>query len=1188
MNRFQEIQEGTSHGETTYPQHQHFSSSNAKTKIDSHLHPSQTSTESKTRNRRLGVTNESYTSLHPRGAELHSDMFDITETTIDDIGHTPKPSRHQEPKKALVLPYLGSPKRTPSSGAAANFVSASLNTQPRRIQGDDQEARSPPVEDNGKRSRMDQRPLPVPSYTTPPRNSRKGRSPPPPSISPAVLIASPRHNKTSPITVPSPSSRIKISPKHMTPPSSAYPSEPKMKQQRDSFYKHSSTPSRLYETSKGSNSTIRNQLCVPELQHDSIRQSTTSPMHDHWRHHTWTRSEEAPTADYSEGRHQQQQQHHRRHHHTRTRSEEDPTTHLIGGTRQLPSLQPPSRRNISPQRPREDDDQLGASYPTKLQVQSQRNSDDAAPSLQSPALKENTNAEFASRENMLVSKTGTSDTSISNSISRTKEIYGQSVASSHAAIAGIGTCNSEEDSEVGKGNECSEFNTNRRLNPPKDPPSPLVQRISSKKLPHSLVLQNKRVLDEPRISAKSSSNIQEANKNINASETQIHSSRDISIRTSMMASTDEDGAIRPMILAPRFSVLRAGAVASTISPDVFQPSPIDHQQYAPVDRQDRLRQSEEEQCKAFDESNCPAMDTSKPPQISASFSDRQGRGPGQAIELSPQPQRPTIHTDASAPAQVSTPTTDRHARLIKKDFDQNRLTGRGNEPAIRVWTPRKNVTARTYRRRQKEADRGNVGAAVPGAAHNTTSGASGDDGPTFDVSISPAMETPRRDRLERRRRKEAAEGNNFVETANTGMQESLGIIHRERRLQKEVEQGNLGAMALSDASATMPPSPIMAETSIRNLNFLRGGSFDEGYSQPLNFHTRPLHTDDDSSDSVFSGDDEDLIPGAFNISNGEIEYRQNKGVLTESQRFSSLGEGSRQTGGNSLAYSMKSDEKTSIDGSSRARGGRTAVERPGPGRDIPTPLDEEAPQHENLNSNKCTSNRSSNFLKLAVLSLLICVGVVVGTILALRDKDPPTPQPQSPRPTNAPTVTPTMTPTLSEQAMQFIDILDSVSEESSFVGLNKPHAMALVWIADIDDARLNPFDPNLDTEILIERYVMALIYLSMMGSQISVPGFLSAGAVCGWNDARDIGIFCTGGRVTNIQLSKSTSLIPSCFRVPSDVLIFSCGNNVGQQQLAGSIPSEIFALRSLETLNLGKLSSFNSLPVSLSMHTPLF
>ena len=419
-------------------------------------------------------------------------------------------------------------------------------------------------------------------------------------------------------------------------------------------------------------------------------------------------------------------------------------------------------------------------------------------------------------------------------------------------------------------------------------------------------------------------------------------------------------------------------------------------------------------------------------------------------------------------------------------------------------------------------------------------------------------------REQRRHQKQKDQGNDTAVVSRTKMtnypptSNAARVDNRSIREQpKDANIGDEGAMDISpnrlkpsrDRKRTKKatqgkPNSIFAESYTAN-NSICPSEFSgtqNGWQPGVSNHGTTFRaqrhvTDEGPSEeySYSSKSDEQLMPGAFKVNTEGIERRtkfQSPEEFSGSISYAS-------SAGRSLSISFKSgkSDNSSKPSTTRDRGALPVVP------DAEISADEEkavapmvsaarlnATEDGTLSVEACEKDAFSiktirrKPCLLIVVSLVVVAIVTVGIAvpLAIRDKETTSPQPQqflTPHPSAAPTDAPTTVPVLSDRAKAFIKILGSVSAESDLLDTSLSQGKAVTWLADSDDAKLDPFAPDMDTRILVERYIMALLYVAL-NPQFSFNGFMTAGSVCGWNDSRDSGVFCEEGYITEIRLGK--------------------------------------------------------------------
>jgi hypothetical protein len=127
-----------------------------------------------------------------------------------------------------------------------------------------------------------------------------------------------------------------------------------------------------------------------------------------------------------------------------------------------------------------------------------------------------------------------------------------------------------------------------------------------------------------------------------------------------------------------------------------------------------------------------------------------------------------------------------------------------------------------------------------------------------------------------------------------------------------------------------------------------------------------------------------------------------------------------------------------------------------------------------------------------------------------------TPTSSPPSPTQAPTTSPSpKTPSLMMIMQQK---LLPISGEALF-DESAPQFAAVEWLVHKDPARMEL--ESLENDSLKERYVAALLYFALGGDTwFDQYGFLSSSSVCEWNSVSGMGVFCSGGVIDEIAISK--------------------------------------------------------------------
>jgi hypothetical protein len=237
------------------------------------------------------------------------------------------------------------------------------------------------------------------------------------------------------------------------------------------------------------------------------------------------------------------------------------------------------------------------------------------------------------------------------------------------------------------------------------------------------------------------------------------------------------------------------------------------------------------------------------------------------------------------------------------------------------------------------------------------------------------------------------------------------------------------------------------------------------------------------------------------------------------------------------------------------------------------------------------SIRKTTAITRIVAAALILLAIVSGTIIGTRTR----------RPEPLATMV-TSSPTTSISVLEFaISILAPLSGEEALMDESSPQYKSLWWMAHEDPANMmmsmmvdnetqSSSSSSMSTEIL-ERYTMALLYFSTDGPNwVSSYDFLSNESTCDWGEP----IRCSEEKTAvEIGLGKSSLLQMALLVAP-----FSCKHSpthqnvftplflsfsilrVEENNLNGSLPSELYALSSLQALSMWG----NSLQGTLSTH----
>jgi Leucine rich repeat len=271
---------------------------------------------------------------------------------------------------------------------------------------------------------------------------------------------------------------------------------------------------------------------------------------------------------------------------------------------------------------------------------------------------------------------------------------------------------------------------------------------------------------------------------------------------------------------------------------------------------------------------------------------------------------------------------------------------------------------------------------------------------------------------------------------------------------------------------------------------------------------------------------------------------------------------------------------------------------------------------------------------MAALVLLAAVGATVGSRTVMRSKkSTSTEQPLAP---DTPTASPT---SISDYLWELArDLLTSVSGEEALSDESSPQYGALSWIVHDDPIKLlstmvqnNDFPSS--SSLIVERYVLVLLYFVTNGDNWTYQVFNGNTSTCEWVDALDcneegsvVGLYlgkydmptlvlrfgkscklkrwvCGGFKFgfcsANLYAKPNSKCFELCDRrvlpvvntefnnlngtLPSELYALSSieGFNMVGNGLQGTIPSSLGKLSQLQSLNLGENTLSGSLPESL-------
>jgi hypothetical protein len=190
----------------------------------------------------------------------------------------------------------------------------------------------------------------------------------------------------------------------------------------------------------------------------------------------------------------------------------------------------------------------------------------------------------------------------------------------------------------------------------------------------------------------------------------------------------------------------------------------------------------------------------------------------------------------------------------------------------------------------------------------------------------------------------------------------------------------------------------------------------------------------------------------------------------------------------------------------------------------------------------CGLSRNFCYLLLSAGILVVAVGVVVGGVLGANNSSPiisgttvsPVILSENMNTTNtlaptvytaaAPTASPASPAIFSEKMKKMLDLIGpTVTSNTEFLQDPKtPQYAALEWLADIDEWNTDIDIDSLPLQVWVERYVLAVLYLSTKGNSWSTAfNFLQNTSVCEWSNMKwEEGVICDGLYVKALCLSK--------------------------------------------------------------------
>jgi Leucine-rich repeat (LRR) protein len=247
-------------------------------------------------------------------------------------------------------------------------------------------------------------------------------------------------------------------------------------------------------------------------------------------------------------------------------------------------------------------------------------------------------------------------------------------------------------------------------------------------------------------------------------------------------------------------------------------------------------------------------------------------------------------------------------------------------------------------------------------------------------------------------------------------------------------------------------------------------------------------------------------------------------------------------------------------------------------------------------SNMTTERR--NWILVMILLLFIAGGVAVYFLLRNNNtKDSSQKDELAEDSVTTPTVSQSEAPSFSPVPLDpLVDELwpwiASASEDLlPFSDPSSPQSQALSWLQDDPIA----MTPGRSTRTVLERYVLAVLYYSMLGPSWRFD-YLSREDVCAWNQEGQAqgnhtllskGVFCVEDGETIDTLSLTENNLRGS--IPWELVLLTTLEYVNFESngLTSSIPSRIGELTSLDSLLLGQNELTGSIPAGISKLTRL-
>lgn len=167
--------------------------------------------------------------------------------------------------------------------------------------------------------------------------------------------------------------------------------------------------------------------------------------------------------------------------------------------------------------------------------------------------------------------------------------------------------------------------------------------------------------------------------------------------------------------------------------------------------------------------------------------------------------------------------------------------------------------------------------------------------------------------------------------------------------------------------------------------------------------------------------------------------------------------------------------------------------------------------------------------------------------------------------------------TLGSRKTNLTQILADLSSAVFVEG--SPQNMALMWILGEDNTNLGT-DGN--TQSIVQRYVLAVVYYSTNGGHWGNHNFLSSFDECRWNVTL---VKCDGAVLTEINLDSNglSGKIPSDIQFLKNLRVLAFENNT----LSGTIPGKLGSLQDLQWLKAGGNALNGKIPSTLGNMTSL-